>query len=83
MMKYEKVYNEEFDYYYPSELGSGVAIPLTPCIELLNANSNRIADLEAALLSLADGTWWDGNEPKTVSRVESYVKAVLLPEVTK
>jgi hypothetical protein len=48
-MKYEKVYSEEFDYYYPSELGSGVAIPLTPCIELLNANSNRIAELEAKL----------------------------------
>jgi hypothetical protein len=46
-------------------------------------NGKRVLELEAALNSLADGTWWDGNEPYSVSRVESYVKAVLLAEVAQ
>ena len=48
-----------------------------------SALRDHIAELEAALNSLANGTWWDGNEPYSISRVESYVKAVLLAEVTQ
>lgn len=33
--------------------------------------------LEAALRHIAEGTWWDGNEPWEFHRVESYALAAL------
>lgn len=37
----------------------------------------QVKELEAALRHIAEGTWWDGNEPWAFHRVESYALAAL------
>ena len=43
-------------------------------IESLQA---QVAALEALLRKAAEGTWWDGNEPFTIQRLESWIVAAL------
>ena len=54
MKQYERLYDDEFEYYYPSEVGSGLPIPLTECIELLNEQADKIAKLENQWISVED-----------------------------
>lgn len=35
----------------------------------------RVKELETVIERLGDGTWWDGNEPYSVERMESFAKA--------